>query len=265
MKICVCIKQVPDMNKARFDSKKGVIIRNSAEAVINPDDYRALEAALQLKRKVPDCMVTVITMGPAQAEIALRECLALGADEAVMLSDRAFAGADSFATAKVLSTALAGAGYDLILTGRRSVDGCTAQVGAEIAAMLNLPVVSCVRSVDLTDLGRLTVERIAEERIETLSVSLPCVLTVDRGANIPGTMNAWDIFRRAASELKIMTHTDLGISKKDCGDAGSPTKVGRSYAPPGSGKGSILSGNMNEMVARLIEELPPELFKGERA
>jgi len=150
MKIIVCVKQVPDTNEVKIDPVKGTLIREGVPSILNPDDANALEAALQLKDANPDTKVTVVTMGPPQAKIMLRECLAMGADEAVLLSDRAFAGADTWATSNTLAHAIRKlGGADILFAGRQAIDGDTAQVGPQIATRLNLPQVTYVQDVQL--------------------------------------------------------------------------------------------------------------------
>ncbi|KPU42323.1 acryloyl-CoA reductase electron transfer subunit gamma [Oxobacter pfennigii] len=227
MKIVVCIKQVPDTNEVRIDPVTGTLIREGVPSIINPDDMNALEEALRMKETL-GAYVTVLTMGPNQAEKALRQALAMGADEAILLSDRAFAGADTWATSLTLAKAIEKIGYDLIFAGRQAIDGDTAQVGPEIAEHLGLPQVTYVQKVDI-DGEILTVQRALEDGYETLKLSLPCLLTAIKELNQPRYMNMYDIFTCFEKQIKFMSADDLGIDKSKLGLSGSPTKVRASF------------------------------------
>ncbi|HAE41847.1 MAG TPA: electron transfer flavoprotein subunit beta, partial [Clostridiales bacterium] len=175
MKIVVCIKQVPDTNEVRLDPITGTLIRDGVPSIINPDDKSGLEAALTLKDK-HGAYVTVLTMGPPQADLALREALAMGADEAILLTDRAFAGADTWATSLTLAKALEKMEFDLIVTGRQAIDGDTAQVGPEIAEHLKLPHVSYAKDIQKDD-NSLIIKRMFEEGYHLIKVKMPCLIT----------------------------------------------------------------------------------------
>nr|WP_225624647.1 electron transfer flavoprotein subunit beta/FixA family protein [Thermoanaerobacterium thermosaccharolyticum] len=161
MNILVLIKQVPDTNEVRIDPVTKTLIREGVPSIINPDDKNALEEAIRIREKVGG-KVTVISMGPTQAEVALREALAMGADEAYLLTDRAFAGADTYATAKALSKAIEKFQYDIVFCGRQAIDGDTAQVGPQIAEQLDIPQVTYVRKVEIEG-DKLIVERALED------------------------------------------------------------------------------------------------------
>ncbi len=251
MKIAVCVKQVPDMNKARFDMKKGSIIREGNNAVVNPDDLAALELALRLREDRPDAKITVLSMGPSQAELALRECLTLGADEAMLLCDRAFAGADSYATAHVLAAAIRPLEPELVLLGRKSADGCTAQVAAALAEMLGLPVVTGVDRMPQLSEDGVTVSRAVNSCRETLFAALPCVLSVDRSALQPRRMNVRAIMAAADKPLAVLGCETLGLAVGECGAAASPTEVAASFVPE-KGKGArFLDGPLQKSAAEL--------------
>ena len=179
MKIVVCIKQVPDTNEVKLDPKTNRLIRDGVPSIINHDDKSGIEAALQLKEKVGGT-VTVVCMGPPQADVALREALAMGCDEAYLLSAREFGGSDTCATAIIISTALKKIGYDIVITGRQAIDGDTAQVGPEMAEYLVIPHVANVRRIlDVND-DFIKVEMDMPNTIEVLEVKYPCLLTVDK-------------------------------------------------------------------------------------
>src|SRR6056297_3234433 len=197
MKIAVLIKQVPDTDDVKLDPETGTMIREGSGTIINPLDLNAIEAAVQIKRKNPqDCEITVLTMGPPNAQIALREALALGADKGVLLTDRKFAGADSWSTAKVLAEALKKTGrFDLILAGEKATDGETGQVGPEVAAMLSMPCATYVSALDCM-YNHVVITRSVEDGIEKQRITFPCLLTVLSALNHPsmptlnGKMNA---------------------------------------------------------------------------
>ena len=171
MKILVCVKQVPDTNEVKIDPVKGTLIRDGVPSILNPDDANALEAALQLKDKNPDVKVAVLTMGPPQATYMLRECLAMGADEAYLLSDRAFGGADTCATSTTIAAGISKVeGVDVIFAGRQAIDGDTAQVGPQVAQRLGLPVVTYVQDIDMGD-GKVRVHRQMEDGYEVIEVN----------------------------------------------------------------------------------------------
>ena len=182
MKIVVCIKQVPDTTEIKLDPVKGTMIREGVPSIMNPDDKGGLEMALQLKDKF-GAEVTVLTMGPMQAEAILREAFAMGADKAILLSDRKFAGADTLATSNTLAGALRALGYDLIITGRQAIDGDTAQVGPQIAEHLDLPQVTYVEDLQFDGKKTFTVRKATEDGYQILEVEAPCVLTVLSSAN----------------------------------------------------------------------------------
>ena len=195
MNIVVCLKQVPDTNEVRIDPKTGTLIREGVPSIINPDDKNALEEALVLKEQY-NAKVTVLSMGPPQAEKALREALAMGADEAILLTDRAFAGADTLATSRALAATLKKIPYDIVFAGRQAIDGDTAQVGPEIAEHLNLPQITYVEKVNVEG-NELKVRRALEDGYEILRVKMPVLLTAIKELNQPRYMDVKYIFAAA--------------------------------------------------------------------
>ena len=169
MKIVVCAKQVPDTTEVKLDPKTGTLIRDGVPSIINPDDKAGIEAALQLKEAVPGSTVTVVSMGPPQADVALREALAMGCDEAILVTDRAFGGADTWATSSTIAAALKKIDYEVIITGRQAIDGDTAQVGPQIAEHLGLPQVSYAENIEV-DGDSLKVQRQFEDRYHIIKV-----------------------------------------------------------------------------------------------
>lgn len=192
MKIVVCMKQVPDTTEVRLDPKTNTLIREGVPSIINPDDKAGLEIALKLKDEL-DAEVTVLSMGPPQAESALREALAMGADEAVLLTDRAFGGADTWATSSTISAALKCLDYDLIITGRQAIDGDTAQVGPQIAEHLGIPQITYAQEVKFEN-NKLSVKRQFEDRYHIIEVNMPCVITALSESTKPRYMTISGIF-----------------------------------------------------------------------
>lgn len=257
MKIIVCIKQVPDTTEVRLDPKTGTLIREGVPSIINPDDKAGLEAALRLK-DLYGAHVTAISMGPFQAETALREALAMGADHAVLVTDRLFGGADTWATSSTLASAIRKFEYDLIITGRQAIDGDTAQVGPQIAEHLGIPNVSYTEEMEL-DGDSLKVKRQFEDRSHQIKVSFPCLITALAELNAPRYMTAGGIFDAWESkEIQILSRVDLDVADGDIGLKGSPTRVFKSYTKPLKGKGTVVTLDPQESAAWLVEQLSKE-------
>jgi caffeyl-CoA reductase-Etf complex subunit CarD len=255
VKILVCVKQVPDTNEVKIDPVKGTLIREGVPSILNPDDANALEAALTIKDENPGTTVAVISMGPSQAAVMLRECLAMGADEAYLLSDRTFGGADTCATSATIAAGIRKVGdIDIIFAGRQAIDGDTAQVGPQIAQRLNLPVVTYVQDVKL-EKGLAIVQRQLEDGYEVIEVQTPCVLTAVKELNRPRYMSIAGIVNAYAKEVKVWGHQDVELDPVCCGLNASPTQVLRSFTPPPKGKGEMLSGTPAAMAATLVEKL----------
>ena len=225
MKIIVCIKQVPNTTEIKIDPVTNTLKRDGVPSIINPDDKAAIEAALQLKEQC-GATVTVLTMGPPQAEKALREALAMGADEAFLLTDRAFGGSDTLATSTIIAAAVEKLGCDLVLCGRQAIDGDTAQVGPQIAEHMGIPQITYAAGISYNpENGKLTVKRQFEDRYQTLEVSGLCLVTVLSTMVKPRYMNVWDIVAQDAKEIGKITNEDLQLDKAVIGLTGSPTKV----------------------------------------
>lgn len=253
MRIVVCIKQVPDTNEVRIDPVKGTLIREGVPSIMNPDDKNALEEALRLKDEY-GAHVVVITMGPPQAEKVLREAFAMGADEAYLLTDRLFAGADTWATSLTLAKAIDKIGYDLIFAGRQAIDGDTAQVGPEIAEHLNVPQVTYVEKVDI-DRETIRVKRALEDGYEIIRIKNPCLLTCIKELNHPRYMNIYDIFTCYKKEIKLITAQDLGLNKEEIGLSGSPTKVRKTFTKQPKGNGEMINLPPVEAVQYVANKL----------
>ncbi|NLV49384.1 MAG: electron transfer flavoprotein subunit beta/FixA family protein [Clostridiales bacterium] len=257
MKIVVCAKQVPDTNEVKIDQQKGTLIREGVPSILNPDDANALEAALCVKDEYPGTTVSVISMGPAQALIMLRECIAMGADDGYLLSSRAFGGADTCATSTTIAAGIEKIGdVDIIFAGRQAIDGDTAQVGPQLAMRLGLPVVTYVQKVREIKDGSIVVERQLEDGYEVVEVTRPCVLTCVKELNEPRYMTVSRILYACdEADIKIWNEKDVDLDPSKCGLAASPTNVQRSFTPPPKGKGEMLTGSISEMAAALVSRL----------
>ncbi len=255
MKIVVCVKQVPDTTEIKINPETGTLIRDGVPSILNPDDANALEQALEIKDSQPDTEVVVVTMGPPQAKEMLRECLAMGADDAVLLSDRALGGSDTWATSNAVAAGVKKVGgYDLIFAGRQAIDGDTAQVGPQVAEKLGIPQVTYVKEFKLEE-GHAIVKRALEDGYEELKVKLPCVLTCIKELNTPRYMSIGGIVDAYQKEITVWDHVAVDLDPADCGLKASPTRVFRSFTPPQKGKGEMLEGSIQEMGAKLVGKL----------
>ena len=253
MNIVVCLKQVPDTNEVKIDPKTGTLIREGVPSIINPDDKNALEEALVLKDN-HGAHVTVITMGPPQAEKALREALSMGADEAILITDRAFGGADTLATSRVLAAAVGKLPHDIVFAGRQAIDGDTAQVGPEIAEHLNLPQVTYVERVKIEG-EELKVRRALEDGYENIRVKMPVLLTAIKELNQPRYMNMEHIFTAYKKEITTWTASDIALDKSLLGLAGSPTKVRKSITKEAKGQGELVVKPAKEAAEYAVAKL----------
>ncbi|MCL2111432.1 MAG: electron transfer flavoprotein subunit beta/FixA family protein [Clostridiales bacterium] len=244
-KIVVCAKQVPDTNEIKIDPVKKTLMREGVPSILNHDDANALEEALLIKDKYPDTHITVISMGPPQAKDMLIECLAMGADEAVLASDRALGGSDTWATSNALAAVIDKlGGCDLIFAGRQAIDGDTAQVGPQIAEKMDIPQVTYVSELEISkDMKRITVKRALEDGYELIEIDTPCMLTAIKELNTPRYMSISGIFDACKKEIPVWGAADLGVDvDKEVGLDASPTKVFRSFTPAPKGKGEMLEG-----------------------
>ncbi|MCY6485939.1 electron transfer flavoprotein subunit beta/FixA family protein [Clostridium aestuarii] len=253
MNIVVCLKQVPDTTEVKIDPKTGTLIREGVPSIINPDDKNALEEALRLKDE-KGAKVTVISMGPPQAEAALREAIAMGVDDAILVSDRAFAGADTLATSYALAGALKKLDYDVIFAGRQAIDGDTAQVGPEIAEHLGLAQVTYVEKVEVKE-DALKVRRALEDGYEELEIKMPCLLTAIGELNQPRYMSMGNIFKTFQKEVKIWSADDIEVDKARLGLKGSPTKVKKSMTKEPKGKGEVVTLSAKEAATFAVSKL----------
>jgi electron transfer flavoprotein beta subunit len=255
MNIIVCLKQVPGTTEVKIDPETNTLIRQGIENIINPFDTYALEEGVRLREKHGG-KVTVITMGPSQAEAALREAVSLGADEVILLSDRAFAVADTWATAYTLSRAVVKlADYDLIICGRQTIDGDTGQVGPELAEMLDIPFVAYVSNIEEIKESYLRVRRMVEEGHEIIEASLPAVITVAKEINVPRLPSLRGIMKSKSASITTWTINDLDVSENMVGLAGSSTQVIRIFFPERVSQAEMLQGDLEKQVDTLIDRL----------
>lgn len=253
MKIIVSIKQVPDTNEVKLDQATGTLIREGVPSIINPDDKAGLEAALKLKDEI-GAHVTVLTMGPPQADLALREALAMGADEAILVTDRAFGGADTWATSSTLASAISKLDYDLIITGRQAIDGDTAQVGPQIAEHLGLANVSYAEEL-WVDGDAIKVKRQYEDRHHIVRVKTPCLVTALTEMNEPRYMTPGGIFDAFQKEITVWNRADLDVADSNIGLKGSPTRVKKSFTKSVKGQGTIVEMESEEAANWLSDRL----------
>lgn len=254
MKIIVCVKQVPDTTEIKIDPVKGTLIRDGVPSIMNPDDKGGLELALRLKDQ-HGAHVTVISMGPPQADVILREAFAMGADRAILLSDRKFAGADTLATSYALSGLCRTLDYDLIIAGRQAIDGDTAQVGPELAEHLDLPQITYVADAKRLDNGNLLVHKENEDSVQVLEVEGKCLLTVLASAFEPRYMSVNGIMKAYDREVEVWGADKIDVDESKLGLAGSPTKVFKSFPKALKAPGEVHEVSEEEAVELIVNKL----------
>ena len=254
MNIVVCVKQVPDTNEVKLDPVTGTLIRDGVPSIMNPDDKAGLEAALELK-DATGAHITVVSMGPPQADDVLREALAMGADEAILVTDRAFGGADTWATSTTIAAAVKMLDYDLIITGRQAIDGDTAQVGPQIAEHLNIPNVSYAEDIKVEG-DAVIVKRQYEDRYHTIKVQMPCLVTALGEMNTPRYMTPGGVFDAyRTDEVKVWTLENIEVDKTNIGLKGSPTRVFKSFPKALKAAGTVVQLDPQESADFLLEKL----------
>ncbi|MBU4260296.1 MAG: electron transfer flavoprotein subunit beta/FixA family protein [Proteobacteria bacterium] len=255
MKILVCIKQVPDAKDVRLDPKTNTLSREGVQSIINPYDRHALEEAVRLKEKHGGTVI-VLTMGPPQAQEILRESVSCGADEAVLVSDRAFAGADTLATTYTLSQAIKKiGGADLILCGKQAIDGDTAQVGPGLAVRMDIPYVTCVRKIVEVSDKTFVVERLMDDGYDEVEVELPALFTVVKEINEPRLPSLKGKMKAKKLAITTLTAADIDADTAQLGLKGSPTWVVRVFAPQLKGERTMIEGTVQAQVDQLAEKL----------
>ncbi len=252
LNIVVCIKQVPDTTDVKIDPKTNTLIREGVESIMNPFDRYAVEEALRLKEQ-HEGKITVLTMGPPQAESILREAISMGVDEGVLLSDRAFAGSDTWATSYTLASGIKALGeFDIIICGKQAADGDTAQVGPGISVHLNIPQLTYVKKVEKLENDLITVERLIEEGYEVIESKLPCLMTVVKEINEPRIPSLKGMMRSKKAEIKKLSASDLDVKAEYLGLDGSPTQVVKIFSPPHRQKGEMLEGEVSDIAEKLF-------------
>lgn len=255
MKIVVCVKQVPDISQSKVDPETYTIIRTGVDAVVNPFDLYAVEAALQIKDKI-GAKVTAISMGPLQAESALQEVISMGVDDAVLLSSRDFAGSDTLATSYAISQGIKQIGdVDLIITGRQAIDGDTAQVGPGIAEQMQHPVVTDVNGLLEIEEGKLKVKVMIEEGYLILEVPIPAVLSIGKGVGEPRMPSLRNKMRARKAIIPICSPNDIDANKEKLGLKGSPTQVVKIFTPEIGGDVMYIEGEPHQQGNRIVEIL----------
>ena len=254
MKIIVCAKQVPDTTEIKINPQTGTLIRDGVPSIMNPDDKGGLELALQLKEKY-NAHVTIITMGPPQADAILREALAMGADRAILLTDRKFAGADTLATSNALAGALRNLEYDLIIAGRQAIDGDTAQVGPQIAELLDLPQVTYLENLEYDGDKTLTIRRQTEEGYQILETGMPCLVTVLSSAYQARYMLVRGIVEAYSREVETWSFENITVEEAKLGLKGSPTRVHKAFTKGVKGAGEQFEVDADEAVGIIISRL----------
>ncbi len=255
MDIIVCIKQVPDAKDVRLDPETNTLAREGVEAIMNPFDRHALEEAVRIREELGGT-VTVLSMGPPQAEEVLREAISCGADRGVLVSDRAFAGADTWATSYTLARAIETIGsFDLILCGKQAIDGDTAQVGPGLASRMNLPYVTCVQKRREVSETMIQVERMMDDGYDVVQLPLPALLTVVKDINEPRVASLKGKMKAKKAEITVLSAADIGVEEQCIGLAGSPTQVVNVFAPEPRGDRRVFEGSAEEQVDQLVEQL----------
>ena len=263
MNIIVPIKQVPETGNVKMDEKTGTMIREGVESIVNPLDLYAIECALLLK-EAHGGKITVLSMGPPKAEKAIREALSMGCDEGILLSDRAFAGSDTWATSYVRASAIKTLGaYDFIIAGIRATDGDTGQVGPEIASMLDLPLATFVSNI--VDIGEnsLTVERLVERGYETVRLPRPCLITVINEIGFPRLPTLRGKQNARQKEVPTKNNESIHVDAKNLGLEGSPTRVVKIMKPKVTRKGELFDTRklgVKKTVEKLVDFLETKDF-----
>lgn len=263
MNIIVCIKQVPETTEVRINPETNTLIREGVKSIINPFDMYAIEEAIRLK-EVYGGKVIVITMGPPQADSALREAISMGADEGILISDRAFAGSDTWATSYTLMCAIKKigserGGFDIVLCGKQASDGDTAQVGPGISTHLDIPQVTYVKKIEEIKDNTVRVLRMTEEGYDIVEVPLPVLFTVVKEINEPRLPSLKGMMRSKSAKITQWNASDIQADPDDIGLKGSPTKVVRIFTPPPRAGGEVLRGETADVVEKLVELLSGEI------
>lgn len=255
MNIIVCIKQVPATNDVKINKDTNTLVRDEAQSVINPFDTYAVEEGVRLKEATGG-KVTVISMGIPKVADILKECIAVGADEGILLSDRAFAGADTLATSAALAAGINKIGqYDIIICGKQAIDGDTGQVGPGLAERLGIPHITCIRKIEEIKEGYIRAQRMTDFGYEVIECSLPAVITVVKEINEPRLPSIKGMMKAKKAVIPVWTADDVGADKDKIGLRGSPTKVIKTFTPEININTEIIDGTPEEQAHKLVEKL----------
>ena len=256
MNIIVCMKQIPDLQQIRIKERKPIL--EGAPLIFGDMDKNALEEAVRIKEKVGEGKITALALGPAKLKDGIKEALAIGADEAVLLTDPAFAGSDTVATANALAKAIQKIGeYDLILCGEGSTDNYSGQVGPRLAEMLDLPQITYVRELEVKD-GKIQAVRNMEESFEVVEADLPALVTVAAEINEPRLASLRQILQAARKPVQMWTPADLGLAEEEVGEKGTAVEVLSNLAPETERKQVVFKGELDEMIGNLVDALTKE-------
>lgn len=260
MNIIVCIKQVPETTEVRINPETNTLIREGVKSIINPFDMYAIEESVRLKERFGG-KVSVVCMGPPQADAALREAISMGADDGYLVCDRAFAGSDTWATSYTLAGAIKKIGsFDLILCGKQASDGDTAQVGPGISTHLDIPQVTYVKKIEEVKDNLMRVERMLEEGFEIIETPMPALLTVVKEINEPRLPSLKGLMKAKAAKITVFTQKELNLDPQSIGLCGSPTQVVKIFTPPQRQGGQMLKGEAPEIAAQLADLLKNEVI-----
>jgi len=253
--IVVCLKQVPGTTEVKIDPQTNTLVREGIKSVINPFDTYALEEGVRIKEQHGG-KVTAITMGPSQADEALREAIAAGADETILISDRAFAGSDTLATSYVLAAAISKIGQtDIVICGKQTLDGDTGQVGPALAERLRMPFVAYVSKIEEIREGHMRMQRIIEEGYEVMEMPLPGVITVVKEINVPRLPSLRGSMKAKKADIPVWTAEELGVSTDKVGLSGSPTRVIQVFFPQRVRSSEMLQGGLESQADQLVQKL----------
>jgi electron transfer flavoprotein beta subunit len=255
LNIIVCIKQVPETTEVDFDEETGRLMREGVAAVVNPFDEYALEEGIRLREKFGG-KVKVLTMGPPQAESALRDSIAIGADEAYLATDRAFAGADTWATSYTLGLCIEKlAPYDIVICGLKTTDGDTGQTGPELAHQLGIPHICYVNKILEIEDNRIKLTRLLDDRLETLETTFPLLISVSKEINQPRLATLRGRLNAKRAEIQHITSNDIEADPERLGLSGSPTRVVKIFSPIQPKAGEVVEGAPEELAEKILEKL----------
>mgnify|MGYP003884388633 CR=1 FL=1 len=254
MKYIVCLKQVPETEGVKINPETGTLIREGVKSIINPYDLYALEAALQMKKQYGGEII-VLSMGPPQVEEALREAISYGADEAILLCDKAFAGADTLATSYTLAQAIKKIGnFDVIFCGKQAIDGETAQVGPELAQRLDIPYITYIRKTELKN-NTILGERVLDDGYQIVQIGLPVLLTVIKEIGEPPLPSIRGKMKAKKTKIVVWTAQDIEADPEKIGLKGSATQVVKIFSPPSRGERQMLAGSLEQQARELKDKL----------